>query len=200
MKFTLPVAGAIVAGLVAFNGVATANTDPADQQGGKAKIHHTKVYTVADESARIIKDVEERAYEVTDHAGTIRAASSVPAFSRDLHALELEAITEDVNQMGKELARLEAMQDNETTWERKTVARTKPLLKQVAASADEAIRYVREYPDSLAMQQYQKLAKNLYDQSTALWNSLHDSVKLANLREREIRLRKDLQKAGKTTD
>ncbi len=191
--------GAVIAGLLASTGVVAAqNTGPAEQQGGKVKIHHVKVYTIADESARTLKDVEEQAYDVTDHTGTIQVASGLPATSREFHANELEALKEDVNGMGKEMARLEALRQGETSWEQRTVTRAMPLLKQVAATTDEAIRYVNDNPQKLALPEYQKITKKLYEQSTALWKVLHNSIKLANLREREDRLRK-LQGADKPT-
>jgi Mg2+ and Co2+ transporter CorA len=164
-----------------------------EEQDGKAKIHHQRIYTIADEAARILKDIEEQAYEVTDHAGTLHLASSIAPSRREFNASELEAVKEDVNAMGKEMQRLEALRQNEASWEQETVTRAMPLLKQVAATTDEAIRYVNDNPQKLALPEYQQIAKKLYDQSAVLWKTLHDSVKLANLHEREGRLTEDLQ-------
>jgi hypothetical protein len=182
------------AALIAFPyAVSAANADSAPEPGGKVKVHHERVYTIADEAARILKDVEEQAYEVTDHAGTLQMASGIAASSQQFHASELEAIKEDVNAMGKEMQRLQALRQSEAPWEQGTVARVLPLLKQVAATTDQEIRYVNDHPQKLALPEYRNMTKKLYDQSTALWKALHDSIKLANLREREMRLRKDLQ-------
>lgn len=188
-------AGAMVAGFVVFAGMVTAqSTDPAESQGGKVKTHHEKVYTISDEAARTLKDVEEQAYEVTDHAGTVQAASRIEKVGQGFYASELQAMKEDLNAIGYKLQRLEALQQDEKSWERRTVARTTPLLKQVGATADEVIHYVDDNPQKLVFPEYQRMTLKLYNQSTALWKSLHESVRLASLRDRELRLRKDMAK------
>ncbi len=192
--------GALIAGLIAFTCVMAAQkTDATKQEGGKAKVHVMKTYTIADEAARILKDVEEQGYDVTDHAATLQAGVRV-GLSRESTAGELDALHDDVNGMGKKMQRLEALARNETSWERDTVTRVMPLLKQVATTTDEAIRFVNDKPQHVGLPEYEKITGKLYDQSTALWKALHDSVKLADLREREARLRKALNIANKPSD
>ncbi len=188
-------------GLVAFAGTLIAQNPGAPEHlGRKAKIHHAKVYTIADEAARVLKDAEEQAYEVTDHAGTIQTANGISEGSQAFYSRELGAIREDLNAIGKSMARLEALQENEKTWERRTVTRTMPLLKQVVATTEEAIRFLNDRPGRVAFSDHQKLTTKLYDQSTVLWKTLHESVRLAELRQREIRLRKDAETINKPTD
>ncbi len=192
--------GAIIAGLIALTCVAAQKADPAKQQGAKAKTQvTTKAYPVVDEAARILKDVEEQAYDVADHASTLQAGNRLGA-SREFNANELDALHDDINAMGKKMQLLEALARNEATWERDVVTRVMPMMKQVAATTDEAIRFVNSKPVDFAPLDYEKITKKLYDQSTALWNTLHDSVKLADLREREAKLKKTLNVAGKPSD
>ncbi len=191
---------AMIVGLIALTcAVAAQKTDPVKRQGGKAAVHAARVYTVVDEAARILKDVEEEGYDLADHAATLQAGGRV-GLSWESNAAELDALHDAVNGMGKNMQRLEALARNETSWERDTVKRVMPLLKQVAASTDEAIRFINAKPQQIELLEYQKITGKLYDQSTALWNALHDSVKLADLHEREARLKKALNVAGKTSD
>lgn len=162
-------------------------------QSAKMRIHSQKVYTITDEAARILKDVEEQAYEVTGHAGTLYAAGGLPGYSAQFHLSELEAVKDDVNAMGKEMQRLEALRENEAAWERETVGRAMPLLKQLAAATDEAIRYVNGNPQKLAFPQYREMTRRLYGQSADLWKALHGSVRLEDLQEKEARLKAQMK-------
>jgi hypothetical protein len=198
MKRLTLLLGAILAGVLTLTCVMAApRTDSAKQQGVKTKV--TKGYTVVHEAARILKDVEEQAYDVTDHASTLEAASRLGA-SREFNAEELDALRDDVNGMGKKMQLLEALSRNEAGWEQGTVKRVMPLLKEVAATTDQAINYVDSKPTEFALSDYGKITKKLYDQSTSLWTTLHDSVKLASLREREEQLKKTLKVASKASD
>jgi len=176
--------------------MAAQKADTAKQQAAKTQV--TKPYTVVDEARRILKDVEEQAYDVTDHAGTLQAGTRLGS-SREFNATELNALHDDVNGIGKKMALLEALAPKEASWERDTVNRVMPLLKQVAETTSQAIRYLDSKPVDFAPMDYAKITTKLYDQSSALWNELHDSVKLADLREREARLKKALAASGKTS-
>lgn len=163
-------------------------------EGGKARIHHQKIYTIADESERLLKDAEELSYEVTDHTGTLSVGAVVQSTSRQFHLSQLEAIKEDVNELGRRFARLEALEPHEPSWVVSTVSVSKPMLKQLAATTDEAIKFVNENSEKLHMQEYKDLTKALYDQSTSLWKNLHDSVRLVDLQRKMETLNKDLGK------
>jgi hypothetical protein len=166
--------------------------------GDKAKIHYKKVYTVQDESARTLKDIEEQAYELSDHAVTIEAAAGVSSLSRQFYVEQMEAVKEDVNAMGKEIAHLEALASYETSAERRTVNRVKPQLKKVAATVEEHLSFLNERPGQLESAAYRDLAATLTRQTESLWKTLHDSVALSDLAQRQQKLRKDLTATAAT--
>ena len=198
MKFkSLALTCAVSAGLFALTGVMAAKSAPSvEAQGGRVRIHHVKVYTIADEASRILKDTEEQAYEMTDHTGTLLVATEVTA-GKEFYGVQLDALREDVNEMGRNVARLEALRPDEQPWERSTVTLAMPLLKQLAATTDEAIRFMNDNPEKFGrpFPEYRNITQKLYNQSTTLWRVLHDSVQLADLRQKEERLRTDLQHA-----
>lgn len=193
MRTRIALSSIIVASICLLSGL-SAQARGNRQDEGKAKIHHKHVFTIADEAGRILKDVEEQSYEVTDHAGTLSIASAVSSTSRAFFMDQLEAVREDVNRMSHELNRLEALEPNEDAWERQAVTRAKPLLTDLLATTDSAIRFLSASPEKIHFKEYQTLTKTLYDQSSSLWHSLHDSVKLADLEKKEAHVRKDLEK------
>ncbi|MFN7933225.1 MAG: hypothetical protein U0R19_07850 [Bryobacteraceae bacterium] len=193
MTTRITLSSIVIASFCLFGGLA-AQAGGSRSDEGKVKIHHKHVFTIADEAGRILKDVEEQSYEVTDHAGTLSIAAAVSSTSRAFFMDQLEAVREDVNRMSRELNRLEALEPNEAAWERQAVTRAKPLLTDLLATTDSAIRFLSANPEKIHLKEYQTLTKTLYDQSSALWHSLHDSVKLADLQKKEEHVRKDLEK------
>jgi hypothetical protein len=186
------------AGLFVLTGVMAAKSAPSvEEPSGKVEVHHIKVYTIADEASRVLKDTEEQAYEMTEHTGTLLVATQMTA-GKEFYIDQLDALREDVNDMGRNIARLEALRQNEQPWESTTVTRVTPLLKQLAATTGQAIRFMNDNPQEFGrpFPEYQNITQRLYDQSTTLWRVLHDSVQLADLRQKEERLRNDLQQTS----
>lgn len=165
--------------------------------GGTSRLHHKKVFTVADEAERILKDVKEQGYEVTEHTGELTVASGLVTTSKHFNAAELEAVKEDVNAIGKEMSRLEGLAANESSWERETVSKLKPMLKDLASETDKAIAYTNNHPEKLHLAEYQGDLKHLYELSTSFWRTAHDSVRLADLGKKEKRLRTELQERSR---
>lgn len=162
-----------------------------DVWGGRVRIHQSKVYTIADEASRIVKNAEEQAYEIHDHAVTVQAGTMQP-MDREFFAAELEAMKQDINTMGQEFGRLEALASFETSQEKQIVETAKPQLKTIAETTNAAIVYLNEHPGLTDMPAYRTLTATLRQQTGTLWQTLHDSVKLANVQLREEQLRKNL--------
>ena len=160
-----------------------------------AKVHTGKVYTVQTEASRLMKDVEERAYEIHDHALTLQAADTV-SLDRSFFMDQATALRDDINDAGKVIAHLRALNAFETPADKTTVDRAEPMLAKVAASTTSLIDYINAHGNNMTSQQYTNLASSLASQTGSLWNLLHDSVRLSSLKVREKHLKADLSKTA----
>jgi len=159
---------------------------------GKSKLKYEKVYTIRDEAARTLKNIEEQAYTLNDHAFTVQAATSLKSAEHDFLVTQMNAIKDDINSIGKEVARLESLAPYESSPERRAVTRAKPQLEAIAASANANLRFLNDHPSQLDFGAYRDLSVTLSKQTETFWRTMHDSVTLANLAKRQERLRKDL--------
>jgi hypothetical protein len=96
-------------------------------------VHSAKVYTIQDEAARILKNIEEQAYDLHDHALTLNAATGIQTLEREFFVEQMSAVRQDVNTMGAEITRLEALAESGSDVQRDAAAKAKPQLEAVAA-------------------------------------------------------------------
>lgn len=172
--------------------LAAAPLSAKDPNSGNIKVHHHRVYTTQDETAVALKNVEEQAYDLNDHAVTMQAGTRMETLDRDFFVSQMGAIRHDVNKIGKEIARLEALSTYETSSERDTISRVKPVLEKIAQSADANLQYLNNKPEELNFPEYRKLTNTLQDETGKFWTILHDSVTMTNVEKREQSLRKDI--------
>ena len=161
-------------------------------------VHRAKVYSIQDEAARILKNIEEQAYDLHDHALTLNAATGIQTLEREFFVEQMSAVRQDVNTMGAEITRLEALAESGSEAQRDAVAKAKPQLEAIAAQTTAGIRYLDEHPDRLQFPEYRKITASLASGTETLWRQLHDTDALASVSRREQRLRSDLAKTEGT--
>jgi hypothetical protein len=143
------------------------------------------------EAAQLIKNVEQKAFDLHEHAVTMQAADA-SRLSRSFFIDESNAIKEDVNALGKSIARLQTLEKSENPTDQALVERLRPELADIATTTTQEIHYLNDNPDRLWQPGYQKLATLLRDETAALSETVHDSESLQKLAAREHKLRNDL--------
>jgi hypothetical protein len=178
-KNCLTTAVLVTVGIVTFNPLSA-----------QARPHSGTVYTVQDEASGLLKTVEERAYDLQNHADVMQAASTM--LDRDFFISQTNTIKEDVNAMGKTLARLQALEPVETSPDRDIVEHAKSQLAQIATTTDAAIRYLNDNPGRVQFPAYRNMTTSLQRETAALWEMVHDSIRLDNMTIREQKLKQEI--------
>src|SRR5262245_40190231 len=102
-----------------------------------ARIHHHE----ADEARNTLRDIKVLASEVQDQADQLIHVSENPNMSPQSHLVRLDAMKDDVNQMGRDLSVLEAERDTLKPWEQNAIDDTLPQLREAATNLEAAIDY-----------------------------------------------------------
>ncbi len=149
------------------------------------------------EAAELLSDIRENAAALSKDAGALQVWSLGNALTWESHATELQIIRDDVNVMGKELAKLEEIRGSAAPWEQQAIDRTEPLLRELAANTKNAIQFVNDNRDRLYAPEYHNMVSNLFNESTKLRQSVRDFERLEKTRQHESQLEQTLgMKAG----
>ncbi len=155
----------------------------------------TSVFKPKERDARsevvyLLKDFRAKAYDVESRSNTVAQNAENRYISWQSHAADLNAIREDINTMGHELARLEELRDSATPLERVAIDRSAPLLKEMASNTSDAIRFLNNSSQTLWQRGYRKDAEGLAEEGTKISTSVGEILKLAKVHEQEEHLEK----------
>jgi hypothetical protein len=121
-------------------------------------------------------------------------AANPNQLDQDFYVGESSSIRDDVNTLGKMIAKLRALESYEQAPDKDVVERANSQLAKVASTTEEFIKYLKDNPGRFANPHFREMTTNLWEQSGALWSMLHDSVKLGDLKQRETHIQQDLAK------
>ncbi len=88
------------------------------------------------------------------------------------HARYLEAVRDEVNDMGQRLCQLEKMRPAEARWEQKAIRQTGSVLPLLADNVADAVTFLNQHQDALWEPGYGRYVDNLYVQSKHLARAL----------------------------
>ena len=153
--------------------------------------------STARRAAELLSDIRENAAGLSKDAGELQVWSVGNALDWESHAAELQMIRDDVNIMGKELARLEQIRGSAEPWEQQAIDRAEPLLKELAANTKNAIQFLNDNRDRLYAPEYHEMVSNLFNESSRLRQWVRDFERLEKTQQHESQLEHTLgMKAG----
>ena len=144
-----------------------------------ARMHRTG----NDDARKTLREIEVLASHVEDQADQLVHVSQNQNLSPYSHLARLDAMKDGVNQMGRDLAILEAERDTLPLWEQEAVDDTLPLLRDAAKNTESAIEYFNENRTRLWTPDYRSYASRVYDDSSGIAKSLKGYLKYDNVRE-----------------
>lgn len=136
----------------------------------------------------LLKSFREKASDVEVLSGTIASTAQNRYVTRQSHTVYLNLIKDDINAMGRELARLEQLRDAATPLERVAIDRSAPLLRQMANNTSNAIRLLNDSRELALQRDYEKDAESLAEESTRIFTSVGEILKLAKIHREEEHL------------
>lgn len=132
------------------------------------------------EANTIFQDIQSDAWQALDHADMLHSFAQDSSLSWESNAEELEALKEEVNDMGAKLCRLEAIRRVVAPWQQAEIDRIATTVRLMADNTQDAIVFANAHPTQLWLATYQKYADNLYDQARKLDQSVGNAVAYAN--------------------
>jgi septal ring factor EnvC (AmiA/AmiB activator) len=158
--------------------------------GGSPAVAGRVTETQAKES---LKEVEQAAATAADEADQLRQIIYSVTSSPETHSAQLEALKDEINQMGREISDLEAERESLTPWEQRAIDQTLPLLHDAAANTENAIEYFNNNKTHLWTEAYRGYADHVWQDSDQIAKSLKNYLKYAKVHDQERHLQESLR-------
>lgn len=142
------------------------------------------------EAQGLLDDVGTEAWQASYHADQLQN------FSGDIdwqeHAVELNAIRSEVNDMGNMLCRLETIRRVVSPWEQKAIDDAAPLIAEMANEAQSAITFLNDNHNHLFNPTYHAYSREMFQQSSRLARQMSQFEDFGKVHQDDIRLEKSL--------
>ncbi len=145
------------------------------------------------EASTLLQDIQYDAAQVQSQADELRMFARNPMVEWETHAFDLQQASQEIDDIGAKLCRLETIRTVVLPWEKTAIDRSNVLARTMAANTDQAIRFVNTNREHLWSPEYRTLATNLYNESRQLSDVIHNYEHLAQLRTQEMHLRAELR-------
>ena len=141
----------------------------------------------------LLKDFGFKAADAADRAATLDANTRSPEVGWESYSVNLQFLKDDINDMGRTLARLDTMRDSLTPADREVLLRAAATLKQLADNTSAAIQYSNRGREIYWTPTYRKYLANMLAESDQLAASLNHTLELDKARAREKQLEKTVE-------
>ena len=134
-----------------------------------------------------LKQLDEQASAISNNALTMNRAI-VRTDDYQFQVFHLDHLKDQVNRVGQELAAIEAERASLPQWQRDAVDQITPLMHDVAAEANEAIKTYSVDQGRLFASDYGADTKDILVNAQKVSQSLHEDIKLADTKAAEARV------------
>ena len=141
----------------------------------------------SDQVSKILSDVKMEAFQLREDADQLESFSRSSA-SWQSHADAIEKIRQNVNAMGRLLARLQEKRSGATPWEQTAIDRISPIAKELAANTAAAIEHLKKNPERLNVAAYQDYLEAVVDSAHNLSAMIGSFVDYGKTQQRLERL------------
>jgi hypothetical protein len=128
------------------------------------------------QSVELMKSLAYAANDASDQASELDAATLSANATWEVHAQRLQALKDDVNEMGRILTRLNERRASLSASDRDTLDHANTLLKDMAASSQSAIQFLNADQQNFWLPSYRKNVNSLVNESTQLASSLDHAI------------------------
>ena len=150
----------------------------------------------AQEARATLKEMKLLASDASADAQRLRSMIQNGEFSPYSHRTQLTNLQERINQMGRDVVRLEAQRDSLPSWEQHAIDQVLPLVQDAAANARKAIAYFNDNQTRLALPANEQLAAGLVQDTEQLSAMIGKFLKYEDLRDRESHLENQIAAHG----
>ena len=125
------------------------------------------------EAARLLKEMRQDARSVEYRAHVLETLSFSTETPWEGHAIELRRIKENVDDMGKRLNQLQAMQATAAPSQQQAISRVTPLVQFMAGNTTDAIDYMNKHQGGLWAEPYRQDVNRLRSEAATLIKTTH---------------------------
>lgn len=144
------------------------------------------------EAQALLSDIASDARAARIHTDTLDRFAMDTSVGWQLHAVELDAVRDAVNDMGTKLCRLETIRRVSLPWEQKAINEAAPLIAEMANEAQAAITFLNDHQSNLVGMTYDGYMDGLYQRSDKLANEMNEFEKFSKVHHEDIHLEKSL--------
>jgi hypothetical protein len=141
----------------------------------------------SEQVSKILSDARMQAFQLKEDA------EQLEVFTRSQtdwasHAEAINKIKENVNTMGRVLAKLQDIRSSAAPWQQTAIDRISPLAKELAANTTAAIEHINKNPQHLKTPAYQNYLEAIADSASNLATTIANFVDYGKTRQRLERL------------
>jgi hypothetical protein len=130
------------------------------------------------QTLELMKNLGFAANDAADQAAVLESAAFSTNTTWEVHAQRLQALKDDVNEMGRIVSRLEERRNALSAAGRDSLDHVTALLKEMAANSQTAIQFLNADQQNFWLASYKKNVGNLATESAQLANSVGRTIAL----------------------
>lgn len=143
----------------------------------------TPEYPAADEASRLLKQIQKNAVELSQNGATLTTFTRSGISSRT-HGIYLNAVKNQINETGKDLARLEQIKADTAPWQQEAINQLTPIAREVASNTEAAINQLNDNSRRLFAPAYTESLQAIADNSSELKNRVNDFLSIAAINQK----------------
>lgn len=148
--------------------------------------------TAADEAgsehaSALFSDARMQAFQLKEDAGLLESYTHSKV-SWQSHAVAIDRVREDVNQMGRILTQLQNARGTAEPWQQEAIDRLTPVAKELASNTTTAINTLNANPARVNTPAYQEYLEAIVDSANNLAATIADFMDYGKTKERMVRL------------
>lgn len=143
---------------------------------------------------RLLADAKGQSYAVSFDAAILNSYMRQPQLHWKTHAIEITRMKEDINLVGKTVAKLNESRVGAAGWQKNAIDRIIPLMQEIAANTTAAIEFLNNnQTQPLITGDYRDYIESNADLSGQLSDLIAKYVDYGNTKDRYENLRKSIQ-------
>ena len=148
------------------------------------------------EANTIFQDIESDADQALDHADKLQTFALESGLDWETHAEQLDALRDEVNDMGTKLCRLETIRRVVAPWQQAEIDRIATTARLMAVNTEDAIQFLNGHQGELWLAEYRTDTNHIFEEAQTLAHSVRTAVAYANASKDYRNLRRELGMAS----
>lgn len=164
----------------------------------EAKAGNTPAYNwaYAEEASGLLQQIQSLSSKAANRADLLNIASRRNSLDWRSHAVHLDEISMNINEMGDKLDRLQEIHSMIAPWQQKAVERVVPTAAALASQTEEAIAFLNEHPIRLWTPTYTERVKAMSEHVDEINSTVRTFLDYGNTSDRLQGLESQIEYAG----